>query len=138
MMDFISVPIVTGIVLTAIYKLFELFARRKERLTIIEKLGEKINDPNFDGKLALSSYMQKSSYSALRISSLMSGIGLGLLVGLFISSLMNTGGYFPENEWMNREFISVTYGASVLLFGGLGLLIAFIIETSMEKKAKKE
>lgn len=133
-MDFISVPLITGIVFTAIYKLFELFARRKERLTIIEKLGEKFNDADFDGKLSLSNYESKNSYSALKIGALMAGIGLGLLVGLFIASSMNTSGYFPENEWMNKEFTGITYGASVLLFGGLGLLIAFIVETKMEKK----
>ena len=32
MMDFIVVPLTTGIVFAAIYGLFELFVRRKERL----------------------------------------------------------------------------------------------------------
>ena len=39
MMDFIMVPLTTGIVFAAIYGLFELFVRRKERLAIIEKIG---------------------------------------------------------------------------------------------------
>ena len=38
MMDFIVVPLTTGIVFAAIYGLFELFVRRKERLAIIEKM----------------------------------------------------------------------------------------------------
>ena len=37
MMDFISVPLVVGIVCAGIYGLFELFVRRRERLAIIER-----------------------------------------------------------------------------------------------------
>ena len=39
MMDFISVPLVVGIVCAGIYGLFELFVRKRERLAIIEKIG---------------------------------------------------------------------------------------------------
>ena len=41
MMDFISVPLVVGIVCAGIYGLFELFVRKRERLAIIEKIGDK-------------------------------------------------------------------------------------------------
>ena len=39
MMDFISVPLVVGIVCAGIYGLFELFVRKRERLAIIEKIN---------------------------------------------------------------------------------------------------
>ena len=39
-----------------------------------------------------------------------------------------------RNEY---EAISSAYGASVLLFGGLGLIVAFVIETNMKKKEDK-
>ena len=42
MMDFISVPLVVGIVCAGIYGLFELFVRKRERLAIIEKIGDKL------------------------------------------------------------------------------------------------
>ena len=51
MMDFIMVPLTTGIVFAAIYGLFELFVRRKERLAIIEKIGEKLDASAFEGKM---------------------------------------------------------------------------------------
>ena len=41
MMDFIMVPTILAIITLGIYKLFELFVCKKERLTIIEKMGEK-------------------------------------------------------------------------------------------------
>ena len=43
MMDFISVPLVVGIVCAGIYGLFELFVRKRERLAIIEKIGDKLD-----------------------------------------------------------------------------------------------
>ena len=56
MMDFISVPLVVGIVCAGIYGLFELFVRKRERLAIIEKIGDKLDASAFDGKLGLPSY----------------------------------------------------------------------------------
>ena len=49
MMDFISVPLVVGIVCAGIYGLFELFVRKRERLAIIEKIGDKLDASAFDG-----------------------------------------------------------------------------------------
>ena len=43
-MDFITIPLVVGIITLGIYKLFELFACRRERITLIEKLGEKMSE----------------------------------------------------------------------------------------------
>ena len=40
--DFIMVPLIVGIVCAGIYGLFELFVRKKERLAIIEKIGDKL------------------------------------------------------------------------------------------------
>ena len=53
MLDFISIPLVVGIVTLGIYKLFELFARKKERLSLIEKIGEKFDPSFFESKFSL-------------------------------------------------------------------------------------
>lgn len=129
MMDFIMVPLIFGIVTYGIYSLFELFVHKKERLMIIEKLSEKVDWAVLDGKLQLPSFAQKRiSFSALKIGCLMLGLGLGLLVGFIFHTYVkvNFGG-----DW---DMVSVAYGASVLLCGGLGLILAFIIENKMGKK----
>ena len=129
MMDFISIPLIFGIVTYGIYSLFELFVHKKERLMIIEKLSEKVDWAVLDGKLQLPSFAQKRiSFSALKIGCLMLGLGLGLLVGFIFHTYVkvNFGG-----DW---DMVSVAYGASVLLCGGLGLILAFIIENKMGKK----
>ena len=64
MMDFISVPLVVGIVCAGIYGLFELFVRKRERLAIIEKIGDKLDASAFDGKLGLPHYMRNFSFSS--------------------------------------------------------------------------
>ncbi|MDH6312142.1 hypothetical protein M2137_000905 [Parabacteroides sp. PFB2-10] len=134
MMDFISIPLVVGICIAGVYGLFDLFVRKKERLAIIEKMSEKISSIAFDGKLTMPSF-NRFSFSALKVGFLMAGIGLGLLVAFFLH--IGLADIIEGNEWYRREIASVLYGASVLLFGGIGLLIAFIIEIKINKKDKE-
>ena len=134
MMDFIVVPLTTGIVFAAIYGLFELFVRRKERLAIIEKIG----------KLGLPSYKGNHiSFRSLKAGCLLTGIGLGLLVGFLISTVLAVGGgddlFLSDGwrGWYRSDVAGTVYGASVLLFGGIGLLVSFVIEMNMKKKENK-
>ena len=136
MMDFITVPLTTGIVFFTFYKVIELFARRKERMAIIEKIGEKLSySPLIEG-LDLPNYGGiHISFSALKTGCLLIGIGLGMLIGLTLHLLiveMHISDFFIGKS----SLISITYGAPVLLFGGLGLIIAFIIEMKIQKKEK--
>lgn len=134
MMEFISIPVVVAIITMGIYKLFELIIRKKERLTIIEKMGDK-----FDPSMIASQFsfemksFGRSAFSTLKIACLFLGVGLGLLVGFFIA--INTiEFYIADNDnWQNTQAVGVIYGASVLLFGGLGLLVAFLIEIKNSK-----
>lgn len=141
MMDFISIPLVVGICIAGVYGLFELIVRKKERLAIIEKIGDKLDASAFEGKLGLPSYggAPRLSFNALKIGCLLTGIGLGLLVGFIISTtvaISSSMTYMGDNwqGWYRGEIAGTVYGASVLLFGGLGLIVAFIIELKMGKK----
>ncbi|MCE5225490.1 MAG: hypothetical protein LLG05_06470 [Porphyromonadaceae bacterium] len=133
MLDFITIPAVMVIICAGIYGLFELFVRRNERMAIIEKIGDKLDASAFEGKLNLPSYAKKFSFSSLKAGLLLAGVGLGLLIGFIIN--VNTIPYIHYgDEWNMHEVSGIVYGASVLLFGGLGLIISFIIEISMSKK----
>lgn len=136
MMNFISVPVVVGIIFYGVYKLFELFVCKNERLKIIDKLGDKLSSSDISGKMILPSYKRSDfSFSTLKGGCLMLGIGLGLLVGFFIclmTSLLN------NTDWGLEQIFGIVYGACVLLFGGAGLLVAFLIEMKLSKKEKKE
>ena len=126
MLDFIMVPWVCGIFDLGFYKLFELFICKKERLLIIEKMGEKFTPDMLEHKLNFSS-IGNMSFSALKFGCLFMGFGLGLLAAFAIHYNFED---FLFKKW---EIQTTVYGASVLLFGGLGLLIAFLIELNINK-----
>ena len=126
MLDFIMVPLVCGIFVFGFYKLFELFICKKERLLIIEKMGEKFTPDMLEHKLNFSS-IGNMSFSALKFGCLFMGFGLGLLAAFAIHYNFED---FLFKKW---EIQTTVYGASVLLFGGLGLLIAFLIELNINK-----
>jgi len=129
MNDFVG-AIIVGIVFFAIYRVFELYVRRNERMAIIEKLGGqmKLSDANVD--LSLPLFQQSNGSWALRISLLLIGVGIGLLVGFFIE-------FMATNAIMNNDYnwrVQMIYFASVAIFGGLGLLVAYFIERKQSKK----
>lgn len=77
------------------------------------------------------------SFSSLKAGCLLVGIGLGVLVGFFLNIMVVGGGLSELRHFEEERLIGAAYGASVLLFGGLGLIIAFVIETNMKKKEDK-
>lgn len=136
-MNFIMVPLILGIITFGVYKVFELFACRRERMAIIEKLGDKISAADLNGKFSLPAY-NRSSFSALKGGFLMAGIGLGLLTGFAISASVIPNYVVQDNpNWASQEMVGIIYGSCVLLFGGAGLLTAFLIEMKINKKKEK-
>lgn len=112
-----------AIVFGVIYKLFELFVGRKERMMIIEKLGDKLTPDTFKNGIFYRTGL--FSFGGLRMGCLMIGLGVGLLVGYGIISATQYS-YFDGNK--PYEVTSVVYGACVLLGGGTGLVISYLIE----------
>jgi len=132
MMNLIAAALIVWICVSAVYGLFELYARKKERLAIIEKMGEKFDGSLLERKMGMLNLSIKS-FSSLKIGCLLVGLGLGLLVGLWMNTALLSGNYQGIADWKINNMTGVAYGASVLLFGGLGLLVSFIIERKMEK-----
>lgn len=137
--SFLTPVLIVGMICAGIYGLFELFVRKKERLALIEKLGE--GSLQWNSKLRLPNYSGvKFSFSALKVGALLAGAGLGLLVGFFINWAFYpsylTGNW--ERSWTLREVFAIVYGASMFLFGGLGLLLAFLIEIKYVKNREEQ
>ena len=126
MFNFIIPPLVVGIITLGIYKLFELFVCKKERLLIIEKMGEKFTPGMLEHKINFSS-IGNSSFYALKWGCLLMGLGLGLLTAFAIHYNFQD---FVSKQW---DIQSMVYGACVLIFGGLGLLTAFLVELKIKK-----
>ena len=133
-MEYIMVPIVVWICVSGVYGLFELYARRGERKALIEKMGDKLDSSLLEGKFNMFNFSTQS-FSSLKLGCLLTGLGLGLLVGLLISTILLTNNCYAEMErWRLNNLTGIAYGASVLFFGGIGLLISFVIENKMNKK----
>lgn len=132
-MGYITGWIIVGIITFGIYKLFELFVCKKERLTLIEKLGDKADLFMAGNKLYLPSAAPTASFSALKLGSLLLGMGLGILVGYIICAT-TVPGYFTEHDWHMDDLALLIYGASTLFFGGLALIVAFMVELKISRK----
>ena len=102
-------------------------------MLIIEKMGEKFTPDMLEHKFSFSS-IGKFSSSALKFGCLFMGLGLGLLIGYLICTTTLEGYAEMGSDRFNyRETSSIVYGACILLFGGLGLLTAFLIELKINK-----
>lgn len=129
-----------AIVFGVIYKLFELFVCKKERTMLIEKIPAdffvegKLRNLNLSSMSLISNF---NKFTALRFGMLFLGLGIGLLLGYFIV-YQSLPEYFQDDNaiWSVRKIISVILGASVLVGGGLGLVLSFIIEMIITSKKK--
>ncbi len=134
-MDFIIIPLVTAIVTLGIYKFFELLICRRERCEIIGKLepGSLIDYLKLVPMgLRTGTTMRIAPETApgipagaLKIGSLLLGLGAGLLFGFMLTRV---------TEIQSYETRSIVYGGSVLAFGGLGLIVSFIAERILSRR----
>ena len=138
-MDWITPPLVCAIIFGCIYKVIELFVRKRERLMLISKITE-LKNIDFKG---ISLYSSGNKYTALRIGWLMTGIGFGFLLGFCINMWATYGDYsFRADEnfmFRYREYVSgIVYVASVCICGGIGLLMSYRAERKAEQPKEKK
>lgn len=138
-MDFITIPLIFGIVTLGIYKLFELFVCKKERLIILEKMNfDNANNQSVDNLFKRHNSPLPFSFSALKVGCLLLGLGLGIVLGiLFFAYNVETVRAFGElTNYKTITLISLIISGAVLLMGGAGLILAFIIEYKCMKQKK--
>ena len=124
MLEFITIPLVVGIITFGIYKLFELYARRKERLLLVEKLSENVDLEKFNMVFPSMPNFSVNKFTSLKAGCLLVGLGLGLLAGFLIVFAYEVKDY---------ELKSMAIGSTILLAGGISLLIAFFVEQRIRK-----
>ena len=108
--DFLIVLIIFAAIFGIVFVVAQ--ARNRERMAMIEK---GVNPKDF------MNTSKSSVYGILKWALLLAGLGLGL----FIGSLLETYTQIQEEP---------AYFASALFFGGLGLVIAFLISKKAEDK----
>lgn len=138
--------VITFIVFSFIYMVFELFVRKGERKMLIDKIAEigkadvskYLNE--YLGNTGMANIFRIKNHTSIRAALLVLGIGVGVLVGFFINYVLVGEEYITSrHHWQvcNSEVVSVVYIASVCLFGGLGMLIAYFIDRKEEKKLEE-
>ena len=139
-MNWIVAPLIVAIIFGTVYKLAELFAHKRERLMLINKLTE-IKDTDFKG---ITLYNSGNKNTALRIGWLLMGVGAGLLLG-FLINLMSTEGHyantFDNSMWdYHHKVAGIVYLSCVCICGGGGLLMSYKAERKAEhpEDRKKE
>lgn len=109
---------------------------------LIEKIAGNVDDQNI--KKLSETYVRRGTFSTLTIGCLLLGAGLGLIISIFIAQCvifpqMEMVGHGTDLYYRMREMLGVATMASVLLFGGLGLVVAYFFEKAeLRKAAKKE
>lgn len=130
-----------------IYLIFELYARRKERMAIIEKLSEGI-DPSIINQLGAKKIrfnIENKSAWTIRIGLLLFGIGLGVVIVALLEAFSSGASIqeYASLDWDKinminrspiRQAFNVLYPASAALFGGIGLITAFFVERKFKIK----
>lgn len=128
-MDITQVAVV-AIIFGSIYKVIELFVRRRERIMLIDKINpEDINRVDFN-KLMNGFSGANSRFVALRWGLFAIGLGLGFMVSTIVNSLSPV----IFETWAMRQSVNV---GCILVFGGLGLVAAFFIEMKIRKSQHK-
>ena len=131
------IPLNFAIVFGCIYKVIELFVRKRERLMLISKITE-LRNIDFKG---INLYSSGNKYTALRIGWLMLGVGLGFLLGFVINDIATGMDYsfHPEEMHVYRyEVADIVYVACVCICGGFGLLMSYRAERKAERPEEKK
>ena len=139
-MDWITPPLVCAIIFGCIYKVIELFVHKRERLMIINKMTE-ISNVDFKG---INIYSSGNKFTALRVGSVLVGVGIGFLLG-FLINLVSTEGHYTtdtgQNNWWwqyNDHVAGIVYVASICICGGIGLLLSYRTEQKAEHPVEKK
>ena len=133
------VPTLFAIVTAGIYGIFELIIRRKERLAIIDKFSDKIDSSKLleNGAFLPLPKFNGFSFGTLRVAGFLIGMGLGIIVGFLAAKYLFCIDIYDSN-YRIRELLWTVVGASIFVFGGLGLLVAFLVELKHNHSAKNK
>jgi hypothetical protein len=130
------VPIfIMGIITLGIYKIFELFVRRNERMSIIEKLSN-IDPETSNHRFNFPVYKDESIGSwSIRIGLLLIGVGLGVIIAVVVDMTTAIPAYHQGRlVYESVRSVDVLYPSCAAVFGGIGLVVAYFIERRKEKK----
>jgi hypothetical protein len=127
----LTAVLIVGFIVLGIYKTIELLVKRKERLLVIDKFIAHCENKEMAGSFHLpdvSFGKQDSGSWSLRISLLLMGVGMGSFVSFV------TVAYAKSLTIVDYSMRGVISFACITMFGGLGLLVSYLIESQHKKQ----
>ena len=116
------------------YKIFDSLIRKKERIMLLEKL-ETLHPQSLQISEALGStdFFPNKKFTGIRIGLLLAGIGLGLILAWALMAIIyvELESYIKES-YRYREMLNIIFLAAPALFGGIGLIISYVIERNQK------
>ena len=149
---FSELAVAAGVIGVAffIYKWFELIILKKERMNIIQRLeGESLieyakripiglgrgNTVGADAVCAEKIHPVQPQAKALRWGMLLVGLGLGAVTSIFFA--YNIDWQSISQTYRAHSLLEFFVGSWVVLCGGLGLVLAFVVERALYKKKEE-
>jgi len=120
------------------YKFLENLIRRKERIMLVEKI-DSLDPSHVDALQKGINFQSLASlagrFTSLRSGMLLTGIGLGLIVAWVLTTILYPSMLAAQgnNSYMYRDMFSVIYLAAPACFGGLALLLSYLVENKNNK-----
>lgn len=126
---------IMGFITLGVYKIFELFVRRNERISMIEKLSN-IDPETLKSNFRFPVYRDESLGSwSIRIGLLLIGVGLGVIIATIVDISTAIPTYMNgKTVYVSMRSVDVLYPSCAAVFGGIGLVVAYVIERKNEKK----
>ena len=126
--------IIVPTIMYFVYKAIESLVRRKERMLMVEKLDfSNLHTLSSAEALNVMDCMPNKRFSGLRTGLLLAGVGLGLMVAWVLVMSILPSFDTSSRYWEYQRMLSVVYLAAPACFGGIGLIISYIIEQKARK-----
>ncbi len=129
----IFIPICFGV-----YKICELFVKRKERTLFLEKMLDKMDAVNGNVQSQFNVDINKKSnpFVTIRWAVGLCSFGLGLLIAHLFCIFSNVEYATGDRSVFYSNFVGVVYMGCISLIMGIGFIIAFFIEMKYRKNNK--
>lgn len=122
------------------YQIIALFVQRKERLALINRALEVEHAASSRALQELMTLLTKrsQSFNWLRIGFVLIGVGIGVVAGMVMTPLFTDClSTLLEGTRMLNEGVSLCWLSMAAIFGGISLILSYVLESKIIKKEMK-
>lgn len=135
MFQFLTPAVIFIPICLCVYKVFELFVKRKERMLFLEKMIDKMDTVNGNVQSSFNVDINKKSnpFITIRWAAGLLFFGLGLIIAHLFCLFSNAEYASGDRNVFYSNFVSIVYMGCVSVMMGFGFLVSFFIEMKYSK-----